>query len=326
MEDRNHKEEHCLTIGVSACLAGRKVRFDGTDRINHYVTDTLARYFSVIPLCPEFEAGMGVPRETTNLVGSPESPRMVGNDSGEDKTARMERFIAKRVRHPRVRTLSGFVLKSKSPSCGKDSVKVFTGSDKEYEYGRGLFASAMIKRYPLMPIEEDRDLIDDEKRTVFIESVFGYYRLRRLFDDGFSPDAVRKFHRDHRLILFSHSVSNYRQLSKLVEKISLHSAEDFQMKYGHLYMETLRKKTTVEKNSKTLDKICGYLRPNLDNDERQKLRLYINEYSNQRLPLASLLETFKDLLNKNALPDIASQQYLNPHPIEVLLRDRDYLL
>lgn len=168
--------EEKIKLGISACLLGEKVRYDGTNKLDRFLTDTLGRYVDYVPVCPEVEYGMGVPREPVRLAGVPSDPRMVGVRSGKDHTPGMKRWAAKRVRELEKEGLRGFIFKSKSPSCGMGRVKVYGPDDVPSNTGSGIFARAFMERFTLVPVEDEDRLHDPKLRETFIEIVFSLKR------------------------------------------------------------------------------------------------------------------------------------------------------
>jgi uncharacterized protein YbbK (DUF523 family) len=167
-----------IRIGISSCLLGEEVRWDGGHKRDHFITDTLGEYFEWVPVCPELEVGMGVPRETVRLTGTPESPRTVGVKSGRDWTAPMRDYSRERVRGLEKMDLSGYILKSDSPSCGMERVRVYPEKGTAIRKGVGIFARALMEHFPLLPVEEEGRLCDPGLRENFIERVFAYRRRR----------------------------------------------------------------------------------------------------------------------------------------------------
>ena len=164
-----------LRIGVSACLLGAEVRYDGGHKRDPILTETLAPVVEWIPVCPEIELGLGVPRDTLRLMGDPTMPRLVVERTDEDLTARMQRFAAARVAELARLDLDGYVLKSGSPSCGLFGVSVHDGRDRVAGAGRGLFAAALVDALPALPVEEEGRLADPAVR----DDVLGHALARR---------------------------------------------------------------------------------------------------------------------------------------------------
>lgn len=161
-----------IRIGVSSCLLGNNVRYDGGHRHDPVLTETLGRFFELVPVCPEVECGLGVPRETLRLVGDPAQPRLVTSGTGIDHTARMVAWAAQKVRELAQEDLRGFIFKSRSPSCGMERVKVYVDGWREEKKGTGVFARAFMDHFPFLPVEEEGGLQEKRQRENFIERIF----------------------------------------------------------------------------------------------------------------------------------------------------------
>src|SRR5262245_35185486 len=205
-----------IRIGISACLLGDEVRFDGGHKRDTYVTGVLSPHVEWVPVCPEVEIGLGVPREAMRLVGVPEAPRLMTSRSGLDHTARMRTFARDKVEALRRLDLDGYILKSKSPSCGMERVPVHTAGGRASGSGRGLFAQALLTAMPLLAVEEEGRLNDPRRRESFIVRVFAHRRWRRLTGAPFRPAALVAFHARHKFLLMAHSEPHLRALGRLV--------------------------------------------------------------------------------------------------------------
>ncbi len=210
-----------VRIGVSSCLLGQKVRFDGGHKRDAFLVDTFGEFVEWVPVCPELEVGMGLPREAIRLVRSDSGIRLVGVRSATDHTESMTRYSARRVEKLARENLDGYILKKDSPSCGMERVKVYDPNGSPARTGRGLFAEALLARFPLLPVEEEGRLSDPRLRDNFIERVFAYRRLRDLFVGRWTTGALVKFHTAHKLTLLAHSPAAYKTLGQLVA----HAAE-----------------------------------------------------------------------------------------------------
>ena len=318
----DHKEtENNIYVGISSCLLGQKVRFDAGHKQDRYITDVLGEYFKFVPVCPEVEAGMTTPRESVNLVGSPENPRMVGVKSGDDWTARMIRYSNKRTKLLEKDNLSGYILKKDSPSCGMERVRVYRDKGIPSRTGRGLFASALISRFPLLPIEEEGRLQDARLRENFIVRVFAYKRLQDLFLTPYKRGDIVSFHARHKYLLLAHSVTHYRRLGQLVADIKQYKPSDFKDKYSRLFMEALAVKTTPRKNVNVLQHILGYLKNDLDASEKKYILGVIDDYHKELVPLIVPITLIRHYIEKFNIEYIRDQIYLNPHPKELMLRN-----
>jgi uncharacterized protein YbgA (DUF1722 family)/uncharacterized protein YbbK (DUF523 family) len=318
---KQQQKEFPLRVGLSSCLLGHMVRFDGGHKKDRYLTDVLGTYFEWIHVCPELEVGMGVPRESVRLVGSMESPRMVGTKSNTDWTDRMVRFSEQRVRQLEELQLSGYILKSDSPSCGMERVRVYATNGMPAKNGRGLFAAAFMRHFPLIPVEEEGRLNDAKLRDNFIVRVFAYHRLQQLIADGFRRGDLVSFHAAHKYLILAHSPKHYQSLGKLVGTASSHTSADLRNRYSILFMEALAVKATVKKNVNVLQHIMGFLRDHIGTSEKENIGEVIADYAQEHLPLVVPLTLIRHYVRIYDVPYIRDQIYLNPHPKELMLRN-----
>jgi uncharacterized protein YbbK (DUF523 family) len=203
-------------LGISACLLGQKVRFDGGHKQDAFLCETFGRFVEWIPVCPEIEVGMGVPRETVRLVGALSDPKMIAERSGRDWTVAMKRFAAIRTNELADLRLSGYVFKKNSPNCGIERVRVYDSKSMPARRGRGLFAAAVMTRPTLLPVEEEGRLNDPALRENFIERVFAYHRWQEALAGAKSARALVEFYTRHKFLLLAHSERHYRRLGHLV--------------------------------------------------------------------------------------------------------------
>lgn len=310
-----------IRIGISTCLLGQKVRFDAGHKRDRYITDILGQFFLFVPVCPELEVGMGVPREAVRLEGSPENPRMVGNKTGADWTKRMNAYGKKRVAARDLQNLSGYILKKDSPSCGMERVKIYSDSGMPQRSGRGLFALHLLCQFPLLPVEEEGRLNDAAIRENFIERVFAYHSLEELFKGRFSRGKIVRFHTINKYLLLSHSPKHYRELGSLVAGIKKHAPDTFRETYSRLYMEALAVKTTVRKNVNVLQHILGFMKNDLPAEDKKYVLEVIEDYRQGLVPLVVPITLIKNFIRKYGITYIADQTYLNPHPKQLMLRN-----
>jgi len=194
-----------LRLGISRCLLGEEVRYDGRHNRDNFLMDVLGRYVEWIPVCPEVEAGLGTPREPMRLVGDPKSPRLVTIDSKIDHTRALETMAKNRIEKFKQLYLSGYVFKKSSPSCGIERVRLYTAHGAPNRKGVGLFARAFMKQFPLIPVEEEGRLCDPTLRENFIERVFCYRRWQDLLRSGATKQTLVQFHTIHKYLLMAHS-------------------------------------------------------------------------------------------------------------------------
>lgn len=308
-------------IGISSCLLGIKVRHDGGHKHDVLITQTLGRHVEWVPVCPEFEVGMGVPREAVRLVGSPANPKMIADKSGKDWTLEMQSYANKRVRKLKDMDLSGYILKKDSPSCGMERVRIYGPKGVPYRQGRGLFAQALMTKLPLLPVEEEGRLYDPGLRENFIERVFGYHRWQTLVSDGRSIKRLVDFYSQEKLLLFAHSEAHMRRLGRIVaqaKKVSFGAAME---EYGRLFMEALGHRATVRKNTNVLQHMLGYFSKQLSSDERNALLGVIGDYRRSLVPLVVPLTLIRHYADKYDIAYLRGQSYLQPHPKELMLRN-----
>ncbi len=315
--------EEKIKIGVSSCLLGKEVRYNGGHSHDRYITDILGQYFTFVDVCPEVEAGFGIPRETLRLVGDPGAPRLVTSRSGQDFTGIMHKWAKQRVKELEKENLCGFIFKSKSPSSGMERVKVYTekgfpGSNK----GVGLFARAFMDNFPLIPVEEEGRLHDAALRENFIEAIFALKRWRQVAEDKKNRGAIVAFHTAHKLQIMAHSLQHYRDMGRLVARTKDVPLESLYEQYETLLMQALALKTTVKKNVNVLQHMAGYFKKDLSPDEKQELQEVIEQYHRFYTPLIVPITLINHYVRKYGQQYLKKQYYLNPHPIELKLRNR----
>jgi len=309
-----------IALGISACLAGEQVRYDGGHRQDHYITDTLGKFFHLIPVCPEVGSGMPIPREAMRLEGNPAQPRLVTHDSRSDLTEQMQAFCRERVAALHDQSISGFIFKKNSPSSGLHRVKVYHDG-KSTLNGRGLFAAEVVRQFPFLPVEEEGRLADPRHRENFIERVFTYARWRAFLRGESDLGGLVEFHAAHKLLVMAHSPALYRELGALVGNgKNLKKAELFQ-RYEELLMMAMSLCATVNKHTNVLMHIMGYFKAGLSHDEKEELLELIRQFHDCRVPQAVPLTMLKHYCLKFNDPYLRGQLYLSPHPSELALRN-----
>jgi uncharacterized protein YbgA (DUF1722 family)/uncharacterized protein YbbK (DUF523 family) len=313
--------EDQIRLGISACLLGQNVRYDGGHKLDRYLTDTLGQYVEYVPVCPEVECGLGAPREAMRLVGDPESPRLVTVRTQQDFTERMLTWAKKRVEELEKEGLCGFIFKSDSPSSGMERVKVYNEKGVPQKSGKGMFARAFMEHFPLVPAEEEGRLHDPKLRENFIESIFALRRWRDVVQEKNNLGNLVAFHTQHKLLALSHSEKHYRTMGKLVAEGKRLSLNELYQKYGTLLMEALQLRTTVKKNANVLEHMMGYFKEQLSRDEKQELLEILDEYRKGYIPLVVPITLINHYVRKYRDDYLRQQVYLNPHPIALQLRN-----
>lgn len=310
-----------LKIGISACLLGEKVRYDGGHKLDHYIKETLGKYVTFIGVCPEVEMGLPVPREAMRLVGDKDSPRLLTIRSNIDYTDKMLAWASKKLDKLENEKLCGFIFKSRSPSSGMKGVKVYNDSGIPVKTGVGIFAKSFMEKFPLLPVEDEGRLHAPVLRENFIERVFVYKRWQDLIESDWSAGKLVTFHTDHKFLILAHSPKHYSKLGKLVADAGKKTGETLKMEYLAALMEALKLIATVKKNANVLQHISGYLKRFLSSDERQELSEIISNYYHGLTPLIVPITIINHYVRKYNEPYLKRQYYLNPHPMELMLRN-----
>jgi uncharacterized protein YbgA (DUF1722 family)/uncharacterized protein YbbK (DUF523 family) len=310
-----------MKIGISSCLLGHKVRYDGGHKRDRYLTDTLGQYLEFVPVCPEVEYGLGIPREALRLVGDPQSPRLLTTKTHRDHTDGMLRWARNRVIELEREGLCGFIFKSNSPSSGMERVKVYTDKGMPEKKGSGIFAKVFMDHFPLIPVEEEGRLHDAKIRENFVERIFTLKRWRKLQENGRSLGKLVDFHTRNKLLILSHSPKHCRIMGHLVAEGKKDPIRELNSKYEALLMETLKLKATIKKNVNVLQHIMGYFKRQLSHDEKQELLEIIQSYHNEDIPLIVPVTILNHYVRKYDEPYLLKQTYLNPHPLALHLRN-----
>lgn len=310
-----------IRLGISSCLLGERVRYDGGHKLDYFLKNTLGNFVEWVPVCPEVESGLPVPREALRLVGSVDDPRLVTTRSGIDHTERIRQWATGRLRRIEREELCGFIFKSRSPSSGLRGVKVYPLSGAPNRSGTGIFARAFMERFPLLPIEDDGRLHDPLLRENFVERVFVFRRGRELLKKGGMLRDLVAFHTEHKLLILSHSPSCYRILGSIVANAKKQDRDKGVHEYLGILMEGLRLTATVKKNTNVLQHIAGYFKKNLSPDEKKELIEIIGHYHKGYIPLIVPITLINHFVRKFDNRYLERQHYLHPHPIELMLRN-----
>ena len=310
-----------LRLGISRCLLGEEVRFDGGHKRDNFLTEVLGRYVEWVPVCPEVEAGLGTPREAMRLVGDPQHPRLVTIKSGTDHTRALETMTTNRIAELKELDLSGYVFKKGSPSCGIERVRIYNEHGMPSRNGVGLFARAFIEQFPLIPVEDEGRLCEPRLRENFIERVFCYRRWQDLVQSGVRRQDLVQFHTIHKYLLMTHSPQCYQVLGRLIGQAHQHRLKELAHRYGELFMKALAVKATVRKHVNVLQHILEYFKERLSAHEKAELLGVIGDYHRGLTPLVVPLTLIKHYVQIFDVGYIRDQVYLNSHPKELMLRN-----
>lgn len=310
-----------IRIGISSCLLGEKVRFDGGHKHDSLITGVLGKFFAWVPVCPEVEIGLGTPRESLRLVGISSHPRLIAPKSESDHTEAMNHYAQRRAAELAEMNLHGYILKKDSPSCGMERVRVYDQHGSPRRDGRGLFATALMERLPDLPIEEEGRLQDVPLRENFVERVFARHRwLEFLAGKPKAADLVA-FHTRHKLTLLAHSEDTFRRMGPLVARAGKGSVQELAKQYGGLFFRALAVRATPRKHANVLYHLAGYLKDALDSADKSELVDCIEAYRMGRVPLVVPITLLKHHFRRHPAPWVLEQTYLNPYPDELMLRN-----
>ena len=309
-----------LLLGVSSCLLGNKVRFDAGHKEDSFLTKTLAEYVEFVPVCPEVDIGLGIPRETIRLEGDPRNPRLIAPKSGRDLTEAMQDYSERRVWELGPLNLHGYILKSKSPSCGMVHVRLYQGQAAS-KNGVGIYAAALLRRFPTLPVEEEGRLNDSVLRENFVERLFARRRWLDFIAAGPTPADLIRFHTRHKFALLAHSPELYRELGRQMATAGIADFPRLLEAYEQKFMETLKQKATPRKHSNVLYHLVGYLKRDLDSEDKQELTSVIEDYRNSLVPLIVPITLLKHHFRRHPDAWVMEQTYLDPYPAELMLRN-----
>lgn len=324
MNERAHEASACLRprLGISTCLLGQPVRFDGGHKGNAFLTSGLGRYVEWVPVCPELEVGMGVPREPVQLVQIAGETHMIAVESGRDWTGVMNRYAHRRGEELAGEDLCGYVLKNHSPSCGMGHVKLYCADlQSPTRQGRGLFAAALLERYPALPVEEAERLGNPVSREHFVERIFAEHRLRAFFRLEWSVAGLVEFHVAHELQLMAHSAAGATALGRLVAASQGHPLREIKREYERKFTEILRRPTTRVRHIRVLLYLSEYFKEHLKSEARQDLAAAIEAYRLGQIPLIVPVMQGSRIAELHGVEWLQRQTYLNPYPEGLELRN-----
>jgi uncharacterized protein YbgA (DUF1722 family)/uncharacterized protein YbbK (DUF523 family) len=311
-----------MKVGISSCLLGNEVRYDGQHKLDRFLRDHLGKYVEWYPLCPEVECGLSIPRESMRLVGDdPENPRLLTVRTKRDITPQMEKYTSKRLEMLGKENLRGFVFKAKSPTSGMRGVKIYTEKGLPSRSGSGIFAREFMKRFPNIPVEDEGRLHDDGIRENFIETLFVYDRWRTFVETDSSPAGLVNFHTTHKYLLMAHAPAGLREAGKIVAAARKPTLSESLQAYESVLVKTMRLHATVKKNVNVLHHIMGYFKQQLSADEKQELLDVIDRYARSYVPLIVPVVLLNHYVRKYDEPYLKIQWYLHPHPDELKLRN-----
>ena len=299
-----------IRVGISACLLGDQVRFDGGHKRDPFLIDTMGPFVEWVKVCPEVEVGMGTPRESIRLVDDGGRLRLLTVRTGVDHTASMTNWTARRVRELGAEDLCGFVVKKDSPSCGMVRVKVYgpPGSTSPAgRHGRGVFTGALLDAFPDLPVEDEGRLTDPRLRENFIERVFAYRRVRDLFVPRWTVGDLVAFHTKQKLVLMAHAPQAYQAIGRLVAQAKGMDRETLRTRYTAEVMGALRVMATARRHANVLQHMMGYFSDELDPASRAELEQTITDYRLGQIPLVVPVTLFRHFVRLYDVQYLAGQ-------------------
>lgn len=310
-----------IKVGISSCLLGNQVRFDGGHKHSRMCTESLSRYFDFVAECPEVGIGMSIPRKPIRLIGDVASPRSVYvHDNSVDFTDDMIAFgKAKAQEH---QDLCGYIFMKNSPSCGVFRVKVYQENGyPASEAGQGLYSKAIMEAHPLLPVEESGRLSDSLLRENFITRVFAYHNWQQLKQEGLSHKGIIEFHSRYKYVLMAHSPANYVELGRMLADAGKQDIELLAESYFESLMTQLKRLASRKTHTNVLMHLQGYLKTVLSPAEKQELVKLIEQYRTAQVPLIVPITLLKHHFNNHPNDYIAKQAYLQPYPEDLSLRN-----
>ena len=306
-------------VGISSCLLGQEVRFDGGHKKDGWITGPLSAFFDFLPVCPEVGIGLGIPRPTIHLVGDPERPRAVGSkDPTLDVTARLEDFAKAQL--PQLGGLSGYILKSKSPSCGMARVPVTSAKGMPAKVGVGIYARVLLERMPLLPVEEEGRLNDPVLRENFVTRVYVLHRWQQLRVERMTAAKLIDFHSRQKYLVMAHSQAAYQRLGQMLSHLKQVDLEAVADMYVAELMAALARRVTRKRHVNVLHHIMGYFTDHIDAGDKAELLASIEAYRREEVALVVPITLLRHHLRRHPDPYMEKQVYLAPHPEKLALR------
>jgi uncharacterized protein YbgA (DUF1722 family)/uncharacterized protein YbbK (DUF523 family) len=312
-----------VRIGISACLLGQEVRYNGSHKRDDFLVDTFGQFVEWVPVCPEVELGMGTPRPSIRLErvnGDGSGVRLRMPSTGQDLTEAMMDFSRQRVEALATLELDGYVLKKDSPSCGLERVKIYHGAGAPMKDGRGVFAQVLLARLPHLPLEEEGRLNDPLLRENFITRVFVHHRWHEGEREGWGVASLMRFHERHKFLLMARNQSAMRRLGKLLGEAergdSIPALAD---SYLAGLTETLSRPASRRGQTNVLMHLLGFVSDGLDRQDRAELVETIERYRQGLVPLVVPLTLVRHHVRRQGVGYLRDQVYLEPHPHELML-------
>lgn len=309
-----------MKIGISACLLGNLCRYDGAHSKDTFIVNILQKYFEMVPYCPE-NIIFGTPRETIRLVKRDEQIRVVKSADKTDVTKELDDISKKCATQISNDDICGFILKSKSPTCGMERVKVYqeinAPSKKE---GVGLFAKHIKDMYPFLPLEEEGRLNDPWLRENFLMQIFAYRHLHEFLKDNPSMNDLVEFHTSYKYLIYAKSQELYKSLGQIVANMDKKPLENILEEYRIDFIKAINEKSTIKKTYNVLLHIFGYFKKHITSEEKELLLTTMDEYKDGIVPLITIVKMFNIYIKRYDIDYLQKQKFMDPYPKELALR------
>lgn len=310
-----------ISLGISACLMGQKVRYNGEHKRSTYCMNQLSQHFNFVNVCPEVGIGMTIPRKPIRLVGDMSHYRAVGTDDpGLDVTNELYAYGVEKAQELKSE-ISGYILMQKSPSCGMERVKIYHENGSPLRSGPGMFARALMEHAPLLPVEEEGRLHDPVLRENFINRVVAYHRWHQEILPDLSYKAIGDFHASYKYLLMAHGQNDYTLLGQLVARGQNMQLEEMAGQYFSAFIELMKKRANRKSHTNVMLHILGYLKKSINAEDKQKLLTHIESYRTGQVPLIAPLTVLKHFVDLHGSDYVRQQYYLQPHPEALGLRN-----
>ncbi len=307
-----------IQLGISACLLGQEVRFDGGHKRSTYVLYDLKDMFDFHPICPEMAIGMGAPRKSIRLVRDNDTILLQSADASLDVTQKMQAFSQRTV--PELANLGGYLFCAKSPTCGMERVNEYAvGTNNATKTGVGVFARQLMATYPLMPVEETSRLNDPHIRDNFFTRVYAYHEWQSMRAAGLTKHQLLQFHARYKYLLMAHNQVIYRELGPLLATME-DNLDEVAHEYFTGFMTALKCHASRKNQTSTLQHIQGYFKKQLSASQKAELTSAIMDYHEGLLPLLVPITLINHYVREFSCQYIADQVYLQPHPQVLKLR------
>jgi uncharacterized protein YbgA (DUF1722 family)/uncharacterized protein YbbK (DUF523 family) len=309
-----------IPVGISSCLLGEEVRFDGGHKRDSYILGTLSDYFDFRPVCPEVAIGLPIPRPPIRLVQQGDGIHVVGvKDPTVDVTDKLHDYGKQMAGE--MHEISGFIFKRASPSCGMERVKVYATDGRSIDKAAGAFAEEMMRGQPLLPTEEEGRLGDPGLRENFIMRVFVYHRWQRLSAEGITANRLIEFHADHKYLIMAHNQAAYQRMGRMLAEAGKADVERLAGEYVAELMGALARPVPRKQHVNVLQHLLGYLKQSLDAEDKAEMLEVIEQYRDGIVPLIVPITLLKHHFRRHPHEYIERQVYLTPHPHELMLRN-----